>query len=522
MSIELSLSLSKVLQALKYVNGAYLIVACAAAGILAGARLPHLRMPAPPAYALLVGLGLAYTFYPNFIDHAEPAMATLGMVLMQGRPLYPALDVPSFHGLLYGPLVAESQAAAIYLGALAGLPVILASKLMGFATLLAACAFFFRIAPGWGFARTYYVLFLLPFALYTFWNRCEPPLLLLVVLAFWAAAAWPPRRALLMIGICAGLASGLKLHAFLYIVPAAALVLARAKPALPEFLILAGAAAASFLLLFLPANVSLAAFFEYVRLAGEHGLSAEQLLKNLLFLGALWCPLLVLPERARLLSARPMLALLGLQLLVAVIASKPGAGIHHLMPFIPANALVFAPHAEASPGKPRLGLVWFAALIPGVAAALLLAPRMALNWRDHDAAARELAEIQARHADVVMGVSGNKTYAYAFLRPVLEHGGVAQIEYSSYMDLQLVGVPDSPLREAFDSCRIRYLAMPKGEPPFSLVTFYSETAPLFSDELRAIFALRYEKIAEGARFDTYECTAQTKKPGALSRPGFSV
>jgi hypothetical protein len=505
MSIELSLSLSKVLQALKYVNGAYLIVACAAAGILAGARLPHLRMLTPAAFALLVGLGLAYTFYPNFIDHAEPAMATLGMVLMQGRPLYPALDVPSFHGLLYGPLVAESQAAAIYLGALAGLPVMLASKLMGFATLLAACVLFFRLAPGWGFARTYYVLFLLPFGLYAFWNRCEPPLLLLVVLAFWAAAAWPQRRALLTIGICAGLASGLKLHAFLYIVPAAMLVLARQKWWWPELLILAGAAVTAFLLLFLPANVSLVGLFTYVRLAGDHGLSAEQLIRNLVFLGALWCPLLVLPERARLLRERPLLALLGLQLVVAVIASKPGAGIHHLMPFIPANALLFAPHAEASRGKTTLGLVWLAALLPGVAAALLLAPRMALNWGDHYEAGNELAQIQARHADVVMGVSGNKTYAFAFMRPVLEQRGVAQIEYSSYMDLQLVGVPDTPLREAFDTCAIRHLAMPKGELPFSLVTYYSETAPLFSDELRSTFSRRYKRIAEGARFDTYEC-----------------
>jgi hypothetical protein len=39
-------------------------------------------MKAPYAIALLVALGLAYTLYPNFIDHAEPAMATLGMVLM--------------------------------------------------------------------------------------------------------------------------------------------------------------------------------------------------------------------------------------------------------------------------------------------------------------------------------------------------------------------------------------------------------------------------------------------------------
>jgi hypothetical protein len=506
MSIELSLFVSKLLPALKYLNGAYLIVACAAAGVLAGARLPHVRTLSPAAFVVLAGLGLAYVFYPNFLDHAEPAMATLGMVLLQGRPLYPALDVPSFHGLLYGPLVAESQAAAIYLGAtLAGLPVMLVSKLMGFATFLLACALFFRIAPGWGFARTYYVLFLLPFGLYTFWNRCEPPLLLLVVLGFWAAGACSPRRALLIIGICAGLASGLKVHACLYLAPAAFLVLVREKPLWQGLLVLAGAAASSFLLLFLPAHVSLAAFLEYLRLAGEHGLSAEQLFKNLIFLCALWAPLLVLPERGRLLRERPMLGLLGLQLLVTVIASKPGAGIHHLLPFIPANALLFAPRAEASPGKGGTGLVWLAALVPGVAAALQLGMNMAREWRTYESVAAELATIRARHPGVVMGVGGKPTYAYTFMRPLLEHQGAPQIEYSSYMDLRLVGVPDTSLQLGFETCRIRHLAVPKGEPPFSLVTYYSETEPLFSDELRTTFARRYEKIAAGRWFDTYEC-----------------
>jgi hypothetical protein len=91
------------------------------------------------------------------------------------------------------------------------------------------------------------------------------------------------------------------------------------------------------------------------------------------------------------------------------------------------------------------------------------------------------------------------------MRPLLEHQGAPQIEYSSYMDLRLVGVPDTSLQLGFETCRIRHLAVPKGEPPFSLVTYYSETEPLFSDELRTTFARRYEKIAAGRWFDTYEC-----------------
>src|SRR5258706_11379258 len=177
--------LLKSLQALKYANGAYLIAVCAAAGILLAsrsgkspARLP-IDVISPAAFYLFCGVALAYAFYPNFSDHAEPAMTSLGIVMLKGKPLYPGLDEYSFHGLLYGPLLAEIQAAAIFLGtAIAGLPVLLASKLAGVLAFFLASGVFFKLAPGWGFARAYYTLFLLPFGILAFWNRCEPVFLL--------------------------------------------------------------------------------------------------------------------------------------------------------------------------------------------------------------------------------------------------------------------------------------------------------------------------------------------------------
>ena len=506
--------LLSLLQALKYANGALLIVACTAAVVLILPRTralpvsPTLALVLPAAFFLLSALGLAYAFYPNFLDHAEPAMATLGIALMQGLPLYPPLEDASFRGLLYGPLVAETQAAALYLGAtLAGLPVLVASKLAGLAAFLLASALFFRLAPGWGFARAYYLLFLLPFGLLAFWNRCEPVFLLLVAASFWAAA--PARRmsrpaALLLLGLCAGLASGMKLHGFLYIAPAAAIVLARRKPAAGDLLILATSAAAAFLLLFLPGNVSASAFFGYLRLAAGHGLSGALFLLNLAFAAALWCPLLALPGGWRLLRKPPLLALALLQLGVAVIASKPGAGIHHLLPFIPANALVFAAYAQP-PRQTAASLVWLAALVPGLAASALLAFHMARDWSAYDRARAELMQIRTKYPDLVMGVGGSSFYPYAFMRPMLALNGPPQVEYSSYMDLRLAGAPDTPLREAFDTCRIRHLAMPRREAPFSMASYYAPGVPMFSDALRETFARRYVKVAGGAWYDTYEC-----------------
>lgn len=496
---------------LKYANGAYGILACAAAGVLLFPRakpwpaFAAARWVAPAALCALCAFALAYALYPNFFDHAEPAIPGLGMALLEGRPLYPDLSEYSFHGTLYGPLAAEIQAIAIVLGSrLAGLPVILASKLAGVLAFLLASAIFFRLARGWGFARTYYLLFLLPFGTWAFWNRYEPVFLLLVTAGLWAADALPRRRALLVVGVCAGLASAGKLHACLYLAPAAIALLPRDKGRVEAILIPPAAAAAAFLLAFLPEGISLAAFLEYLQRGAGHGLSAKLFLGNLAFMAALWSPMLV--ARWRALLEPELLALAALQLAVAVIASKPGAGLHHLLPFIPVNALAFARRIEPQALRaPAAVLIWIAVLLPGIATLSDGALRMARDWGAYDKARQELAQIQARHPDLVMGVGGGNFYPYAFLRPMLELNGPPQVEYSSYMDLQLVGVSDRPLRQAFDACRIRHLAVPRREPPFSLTTYYSAGTPLFSDELREAFAHRFVKVAAGTWYDTYEC-----------------
>jgi hypothetical protein len=503
-----------VLSALKYANGAYAIVACAAVGVLLVPRawrlpaVPVAGLVAPAAFAALCLFALAYALFPNYLDHAEPAMTQLGFALLEGRPLYPALDAYTFHGLLYGPLVAELQAAAILAGSsLAGLPVILASKLSGVLAFLAASLLFFRLASGWKFARAYYVLFVLPFGYWAIWNRCEPLFLLLAAGGLWAAALRPRRQALLLIGLCAGLASGLKLHGCLYLAPAVLMVIVRSGLAADALLVPAIPALAAFLLLFLPENVSLAAYFEYLARAATHGLSGELLLTNLFFLGALWSPLVV--ARPGALREPELLALAALQLGVAVIGSKPGAGIHHLLPFIPANALFFARHVDAGAMRHAASfLVWLAMLLPGIAVLAWQSLAMERGWRAYAGAARELASIQSAYPGVVMGAGGSSFYPYTFLRPMLERHGPPQVEYSSFMDLHLIGVSDGPLREAFERCAIAQLAVPRREPPFTLASYYAAGTPMFSAGLRASFARRFVKVAEGNWYDVYRCTKE--------------
>lgn len=509
------------LQTATQANGAYAIIACAAVALLLAARPDRLPLRFPVevissiAFFLYGGLAAAYALYPNYSDIAGPAMTAVGIALLEGRPLYPGLDDYSFHGMLYGPLLAEIQAAGIYLGSgLAGLPVMVSSKLPGVLAFFAAAGVFLKAARGPGFATVYATLFLLPFQIVAFWNRCEPLLLLLVALSFWSLEL-PRARALLALGLCAGLASALKLHAWLYIAPAVAVFLSRKDIGANAVLRIPAAAAGAFLLTFAPDGVSLPAFLGYLRYAAGHGLSWQMFAVNLAFICALWSPLLVALApggRWRALLAPPLIALLAAELAVAIVGAKPGAGIHHLLPFIPANALIFARCLEGLPGpraryaSPAAVIVWLALLGPGLLACGAQARSMAWNWPIFAKAGTELRAIQDRFPDVVMGAGGDATYPYVFLRPQLGWKGAAQVEYSSYMDLQLIGVPDLPLRRAFDTCEIGHLALPLGEAPFSLTTLYRPGMPLFSEELRATFRRRFTRVAYGAWFEVYACT----------------
>jgi hypothetical protein len=167
-----------------------------------------------PGFSIFLILAFSYLFYPSYIDHVESTIATLGSIFLSGGQIYPELTVYSLHGLIYGPGLAEIQAVFQSLG----LPVVMASKIpsvLAFAFSSIVLLLFLKN----NLARSY-LLFLLPFGLFMFWNRAEPFLVLLVALSLIAMAYANGLFAVFLIGIFAGFASSLKLHAALYVVAA--------------------------------------------------------------------------------------------------------------------------------------------------------------------------------------------------------------------------------------------------------------------------------------------------------------
>ena len=78
-----------------------------------------------------------------------------------------------------------------------------------------------------------FILVLFRFLLFTYWNRCDPVLMLLSAVAITAGRS---RHGAFVIGATAGMASAMKLHAALYVLPAAvAFVMGQAsRSPLPE------------------------------------------------------------------------------------------------------------------------------------------------------------------------------------------------------------------------------------------------------------------------------------------------
>ena len=150
---------------------------------------------------------------------------------------------------------------------------------------------------------------------------------------------------LLLAGSLAGLAAGLKLHGPAYMLPAFAWMAVDTGPRCnfgPSSHSSALVAAVALVVPFLPPNIDAANYFSYLRLGAKHGLDSSLVAWGCTFLLCLWVPPLFVVRALRSDPARAVprqiilfvAALLLTELAVTVIAAKPGAGTHHMLPFV--------------------------------------------------------------------------------------------------------------------------------------------------------------------------------------------
>jgi hypothetical protein len=493
---------------------------------------------------LLSALVVAYLFAPAYLDHVEAESASLAWLGLHGLPLYPPLDGQhDLYGTVYGPLLFELNALPLLL-----VPSIQASKFAGVAAFFLGLAFTYAALARSRNPALFRPLFLLAalFAFHSdlvFTNRAEP-----FLFAIGAAAAWlRPDHALsrgdcirsaLTLGLLAGFASALKLHGFLYVVPAASALLASERGGRSSLVVLVTGcigAAAGFLMPFAYPAASLPGFIAYNTMTLHHAFSLKLLFLNGLLALSLAAGGLLLQRRSRQVPGGAdrvfCVALAVAFALVALLASKTGAGAHHLLPFIPSLFVAYglllaggkigepspvgaaaraarAAAAGAGPGAARwllgAGLCTFGviAVHQGSAVASLWVDAA----RDRERAA-ELLELSARFPAAVVGVTDNDNYASSLLYPliVFRQSGL-RFDTAAWMDMQFAGVREEAVLDLLKGCRVPAWILPRDGAPFSMPSWYSR-GPLFSQDFSGTFLADYRLTDRREFYSVWTCRA---------------
>ena len=458
------------------------------------------------AFSLTAICSICYLFYPNFIDHLEPTILQITQIWMQGGELYPSMDTPSMHGLLYGPALYWIQYPFI----ISISDPILGSKLPSVLAFNAAWVLLFFVYKN-SLSKAY-LLLLLPFNLILFWNRAEPYFVLLTGLAIVITEQRPKAWALLL-GVLAGLASSFKAHGVLYILPFLIFFGSCSVRTAFEF---AAAFCVVCLSFFLNDGASFVQYLEYLKLAAKHGISFAYLEKNLFFLFFAWIPIALTFKQAAASKYETYrwIGVVLIEILIATAGSKPGAGVHHLIPIVVLNSYLY----DVQLRKINNNESNFSGLKIGFAILALYV--LSFVWKNvygseiknYEAiesqfqAKHELQKFAEKYPDLLMGVTDktNENYRLTFLRPYLVKPSAPQFEYAGFMDLNYSGVSDQVLTDALRQCSYKYIVMPNHGEHFSIKNFYTNE-PLFSETSRSVFRAHYQLLQSGSYFTVFVC-----------------
>jgi len=448
----------------------------------------------------------AYLIYPNFIDHLEPTVLQITQIWSMDGNLYPPIETPSMHGLLYGPALYWFQLPFLAFSN----DLILGSKLPGVLAFNVAWILLFALYKE-PLSKAYLVL-LLPFNLILFWNRAEPFFILIVALAIWVCKN-PSRYTAISLGVLAGLASSCKAHGVLYVLPLLFFFIPISIRTVLGFFFAFAVVVLSF---FLDARTSLIGYIDYLKLATQHGISFAYLEKNLFFLVCTWLPLALTFKRFPIskLTVLKWGGLVVVEVLVSIAGAKPGAGVHHLIPVVVLNSYLYETQLQktdnhASSTLPiQLGLMVLSTYV------LVFAWKNVYDSEIHDwptvksqtEAKLEIRIFTERYPHLFMGITDkeNAQYRLTFFRPLLVTPEAPQFEYAGFMDLNYAGVSGLFLSKALNECQATYIALPNGGAPFSILNFYNNE-PLFPEAVRSAFRQQYRALETGKFFTIYGC-----------------
>jgi hypothetical protein len=496
---------------------------------LAPPREPRRWIAAAAAILLLLAAVeftsvIVYLLYPGYVDHTEPQIAAVSWMFLRGDPVYPPLERGDIYGLLYGPLLYETNAWILRLVG----PSIAASKILGafafLGTQVTCAVAFVRGGAKRIEALTLTALLCLIEAGYpvnAFVTRADAPLVLCGALALLVVVSTEGAIAGLILGVLAGLAANLKAHGAIYIIPLIVFHVCRhPRPRLADVAGVCIGCMSGLLVPFAPTNVSLRQYVAYILLANDEGLDPAKALSTALLGASLLFPGCWLYLSSRVSLPRPIWALvvstLGCMLVALWTGSAIGAGSHHLLPFLPVLGwLCFFIYKTAE--LPRLRAVVAGVLVVQI---LTFIPFELFAWRyigvrymtlraPIEEAAEEVRQTIATNPGKTVAIAAddyvNSALPLSFLEPIpVFSGSPLPLDPAAWMDLQQVLPSDTSVRRVLGTCRVDIWLVPKGSPPFGAHSYYTKE-PLFSEAAVESFKSAYVKVGSGAAFEEWRC-----------------
>ena len=468
---------------------------------------------------------LGYLFIPTYSDHVEPTVAVVAELLLRGQQIYPSWRAgEGLYGMIYGPIL-----YLIHAGPLLVSKSIFATKIAG---VLAVCGALIVVAlEVWRLTRNIRiavvavgctVLVLLKFGHFSFWNRPEPFLILLSALTV-PALRLRRYQAAVVIGLITGLAIGLKAHAALFYAPAILALMIREQTFAAAFRVgaVAGVSAAAVALApFIYPNVSLSGYFEYLHLSVGHGISFKMFRNNAIHLAFMTAPAFVVYFLLRPNWSSDVrwfaLTLLACTVAVAVVGSKAGAGVHHLLPLLP-----FAVYMSVRAGDPdrrrtipEIGnhaalsffILYLCVLAPFALESAYWEDRRIIDSRSDRAVVQEAITIYTAYPQAEMGVSDEDSYKWTAYRVAgVLRGTPVHLEIPYLMDLRAVDLGGSATEQLIEDCKVPEWILPVDGVPFSKQNGYETGGALFSDKFREDFNKHYRTVFKGKYYAVWSC-----------------
>jgi hypothetical protein len=483
-----------------------------------------------------VALLVVYLGVAAFNDHIEVSVGAIASALLQGQPPYHGATGVASYELPYGPNVFLVLAGSISLFGKS----IFALKLPCFLACIASGALVFAVLRRRVSARCAsgaWLLFLLYLVYYdesAYWCRPEPFLLVGSALGLWLVRARPLRSAWMDVVAHAAIVAwmvGLKVTGIFYVAPT--LVLLARWRGLGAACLAATIGGALSMAVFASSPFSLHAYAAVLHRTARHGLAVRELLMGASAAFFLLCPVAVArwlhPGGAPVLPARPRWPVPYRTLLLCVaaacvVAAKPGAGCHHILPFLPLGIDAFADAADGaerdrvSASSARIatlvGRASFAAIVAvcAVANVFFVGERVARAG----ARSREVRAILSEYdgSEIQMGYSTDAAYRDTFERILIAFDQPLYLDAGSQMDSTAAGYDATQMLGASQAaCHPRIWLLPHGEP-FSLRSPYrpltEDARTVFDARFRADFAARYVKVESTFSYDVYACVATAR------------